>query len=288
MWFNVKRNLIIVAIFLVGLSVFAYPLISNVISTGTHATVISKYEEDLKKMSKKEIKKMKEDARKHNETEVNPNMIFTDPFAEGAEEETDTSSGYYNLLNVGETMGSLEIPKINVDLPIYHGASEDVLRSGVGHLGNSSLPTGGTNAHAILTAHRGLPSSKLFRELDQMQIGDKFFVHTLDEVLAYQVDDIKIVLPSETSELVVENDRDLVTLVTCDPYMINTDRMLVRGERIPYDPDEEGVRKPDEKPNFFSKIMKELLILATLLLVILLFVLRRRKKNRENAEVEVD
>lgn len=283
-----KRNLIIVAIFLVGLSVFAYPLISNVISTGTHATVISKYEEDLKKMSKKEIEQMKEDARQHNEKEINPNMIFTDPFAEGGEDESNTSSGYYNLLNVGETMGSLEIPKINVDLPIYHGASDDVLRDGIGHLGNSSLPVGGADTHAILTAHRGLPSSKLFRELDQIKIGDKFFVHTLDETLAYQVDDIKIVLPNETGELVIEDGRDLVTLVTCDPYMINTHRMLVRGERIPYDPDEEGVRKPDEKPSFFSKIIKELLILGGLLIIILLFILKRRKKKKDSTKVEVD
>ena len=283
-----KRNLIIVAIFLVGLSVFAYPLISNVISTGTHATVISKYEEDLKKMSKKEIEQMKEDARKHNEKEINPNMIFTDPFAEG-EDESNTSSGYYNLLNVGETMGSLEIPKINVDLPIYHGASDDVLRAGVGHLGNSSLPVGGADTHAILTAHRGLPSSKLFRELDQMKIGDKFFVHTLDETLAYQVDDIKIVLPSETNELIIENGRDLVTLVTCDPYMINTDRMLVRGERIPYEPEEEAVRKPSEKPKFFEKIIKELLILGGLLILILLFILKHRKnKKKKSIEKEVD
>ena len=135
-------------------------------------------------------------------------------------------------------MGYIEIPKINVRLPIYHGTSEEVLQEGVGHIESTALPIGGEFTHAILTGHRGLPRAKLFTDLDQLEIGDRFYLYILDEILAYEVDEIHTVLPDELQQLQTVEDRDLVTLITCTPYGVNTHRLLVRGTRIPYSPEE--------------------------------------------------
>ncbi|MEI3606075.1 class C sortase [Pseudogracilibacillus sp. SE30717A] len=227
------RKLVIPAVFLTGLLIFFYPIISNWLSTKDHYTVMSKHNEALQQMTEKEKAKEKEKAQKYNETLNETEIPIEDPFSEGATETAVT--GYFNVLDIGETMGSLEIPSIQVKLPIYHGVSEDVLQQGIGHMSNSSFPIGGVGTHTALTGHRGLPSSKLFRDLDKVKLNEHFFIHTLDETLAYKVNDIQVVLPSETTWLQIDETKDYVTLITCEPYMINTHRLLVRGERVPYE-----------------------------------------------------
>lgn len=240
------RKYIIPVLFVIGVAIFFYPVIGNWLSTKDHYEVISKHNEVLAQMSDEEKAKEKEKAIKYNESLTERDIPIVDPFSEDAEEVTESRS-YYNVLEIGETMGTIEIPSIHVNLPIYHGISEKVLSQGIGHLSNSSFPVGGLGTHSALTGHRGLPSSKLFRDLDKLEINDVFYIHTLDETLAYKVDQIDVVLPTETNWLEIREDKDYVTLITCEPYMINTHRLLVRGERVPYDPVVKANVVPKEK-----------------------------------------
>lgn len=227
------RRVLITIIFIIGFTIFSYPIISHLLKTKEHYTIISQHNEVLAKMDDAAKKEERKKAEAYNKSITESEIPIEDPFAEGAQD--NAQAGYYNVLNIGETIGNLQIPSINVNLPIYHGIGEDVLSQGVGHMSNSSFPVGGAGSHTALTAHRGLPSTKLFRDLDKVQEDDLFFVKTLGETLAYKVDDVQIVLPSETSWLSIEEDKDYVTLITCEPYMINTHRLLVRGERVPYE-----------------------------------------------------
>ena len=229
-------------IFLIGLGIFLYPIISNVINARSQSYVVEKYIEETENISNEDLEKIKADARKYNEI-LKGGAAISDPFANGTPQAT--GSGYTDLLDVGETMGYLEIPKINVNLPIYHGTSDQVLQKGVGHIENTSLPIGGTSTHAVLTGHRGLPSSVLFRYLNELVVGDVFYVHVLDEVHAYKVRETIIVVPTDIDRIKIVNGEDLVTLITCDPYMLNYNRLLVQGERIPYVA-EEKVETPVE------------------------------------------
>lgn len=233
------RKLAIIFTFILGLSIFSYPIISHWIKTKEHYTIISEHNEMLEQMSEEEKLNEREKAEQYNNELSESSILIEDPF--DTNETENAHSSYYNVLNIGETIGHLEIPEIDVNLPIYHGISDDVLQQGVGHMSNSSFPIGGEGSHTALTAHRGLPSTKLFRDLDKLEIDDIIYLKTLGETLAYQVDDIQIVLPSETNWLSIEEDKDYVTLITCEPYMINTHRLLVRGERVPYEDD-----KPEE------------------------------------------
>ena len=188
-------------------------------------------------------------------------------------------------------MGYIEIPKIKALLPIYHGTTEEVLQSGVGHLESTSLPVGGESTHAVLSGHRGLTTARLFTDLDQMEEGDVFYIKVLHETLAYQVDQILTVLPSETEALAVTAGADQVTLVTCTPYMINTHRLLVRGERIPYEEAVEVAEELEIKPQM--PLTQKLLIMG-LAAVFLIWVVvtiirivrwfRSQKKSEENDE----
>ena len=274
------RKLIIPIIFLTGFIIFFYPITSNWLSTKDHYTVMSKHNEVLKQMTEEEKKQEREKAEKYNES-LNETVIpIEDPFAEDVEETTKT--GYYNVLDIGETMGSLEIPSIDVKLPIYHGVSDDVLQRGIGHMSNSSFPIGGLGTHTALTGHRGLPSSKLFRDLDKVNKDELFLIHTLDETLAYRVDDIQIVLPNETNWLQLDENKDYVTLITCEPYMINTHRLLVRGERVPYEEETVAIATTDlnqkkGKTSFGVFIAG----IATILILVIYFY---RNKNKWKSE----
>lgn len=228
------RKLIIPLIFIAGFSLFFYPFISHWWKTKNHYEIMRNYDYELEKMTEDDRLAQLKEAEKYNQSIHTNGIPIYDPFSEDAEDATVNKS-YFNVMKIEETMGHLEIPKINVHLPIYHGIGEKVLSQGVGHMSNSSLPIGGSGTHSALTAHRGLPSTKLFRDLDQVKEGDVFFIHSLGETLAYRVDDIQIVLPSETEWLDIDENKDYATLITCEPYMINTHRLLVRGERVPYD-----------------------------------------------------
>lgn len=227
-----KKTLLII-IFIIGLGIFSYPLVSNYFSTKSQQAVVKEYREAVQQLDKTAIKNEQEKANIHNEKLESAQLNFVDPFSDDKIESAGNKS-YYDALNIGPALGNLSIPKIDAQLPIYHGTKDDVLSRGVGHLENSSLPTGKKATHSVFTAHRGLPSSELFRDLDQVIVGDQFFIEILDEVYTYEVYELDIVLPHETDWLQIEKDKELVTLLTCEPYMINTHRLLVKGKRVPH------------------------------------------------------
>ena len=228
-------NLVICIIFLAGLSLLLYPFVANQWNNYRQKQLISNYEQVVS--DKEAAEGIDYDAERKKAEEYNEALlpcVLPDSFA--LAESSGVDPVYMNTLNIAgdEMMGSVEIPKINIKIPIYHTTEEEVLNKGAGHLEGSSLPVGGANTHAVISAHRGLPSASLFTDLDQMKVGDHFLLHVLDETLCYEVDKISVVKPEDTSALAVEDGQDLVTLLTCTPYGVNTERLLVRGHRVPY------------------------------------------------------
>lgn len=229
-------KLMIGIIFLAGLSLLLYPFVANQWNNYRQKQLISSYEQTVSQKEASngidydaELKK----AEAYNEALLP--SILPDSFAIADASEEDQT--YMNTLNIAgdEMMGIVEIPKIDIKLPIYHTTEEDVLKQAAGHLEGSSLPIGGESTHAVISAHRGLPSASLFTDLDQLKKGDHFLIHVLNKTLCYEVDKISVVKPEETSALAVEEGEDLVTLLTCTPYGVNTERLLVRGHRVPYE-----------------------------------------------------
>lgn len=228
-------NLVICIIFLAGLSLLLYPFVANQWNNYRQKQLISNYEQVVS--DKEAAEGIDYDAERKKAEEYNEALlpcVLPDSFA--LAESSGVDPVYMNTLNIAgdEMMGSVEIPKINIKIPIYHTTEEEVLNKGAGHLEGSSLPVGGANTHAVISAHRGLPSASLFTDLDQLKEGDHFLLHVLDETLCYEVDKISVVKPEDTSALAVEDGQDLVTLLTCTPYGVNTERLLVRGHRVPY------------------------------------------------------
>ena len=222
------RVIFCVIIFITGLEIASYPFISNMVAQRHASQVVKDYETNVEEMDEEKIDAMKEAAKKYNEQLSN--VVSVDDENENNEQ----GESYADLLNIGESLGYITIPKIDVNLPIYNGTSQDVLSKGVGHMEQSSYPLGGVSTHCVLTGHRGLPSAVLFTDLDKLEIGDEFYLHVLDEILAYKVDQIKVVEPNESGDLEIIDGKDYCTLVTCTPYAINSHRLLVRGERTEY------------------------------------------------------
>ena len=221
-------NIIFGLIFVIGICVFLYPSVSNYINSKNQSRVITNYQEALDNIPEEDYTKYWNDAIAYNEALAQKTMSFTLSEEELAE--------YNSILDATGTgvIGYIEIENIGVNLPIYHGTAESVLQVGIGHLEGTSFPTGTTSTHAVLSGHRGLPSSKLFSDLDQMIVGDTFLLHILNQTFAYQVDQINIVLPDESQDLAIQTDKEYVTLVTCTPYGVNTHRLLVRAKRVDY------------------------------------------------------
>lgn len=232
-----KRKLAIfgiILIFVAGIGVMSYPLVSSVINNIDSRNHVEEYTKTTKQMSSEETLEMFKRAEEYNQSLTN-NVIITDPFDEKAYKKI--GANYENALNVDGNglIGYIDIPKINVYLPIYHGTTDKILAKGAGHLQNTSLPVGGESTHSVISAHTAYPGETFFDYLTDMQEGDEFYVHVLDRVLKYEVDSIKVVLPEETDDLRVIRGEDHVTLLTCTPYSINTHRLLVRGKRVAYD-----------------------------------------------------
>ena len=208
--------------------VTVYPLVSNYINDKYQSVVCTEYVQELERIDSETMEAALEAAMEYNEN--------LSPLRYNKEAVAAASLDYDRVLNLNGSgiMGYVEIPKLDIYLPIYHGTGEDALEKGVGHLTGSSLPIGGDSCHTILTGHSGVAGKRLFSDLDQMQEGDVFFLHVLDETLAYQVSSVSKVLPYETALLAPVRGKDLCSLVTCYPYGVNTHRLLVRGERIPY------------------------------------------------------
>lgn len=220
--------------FLLGLGITLYPAVSNYLLEKNQSTAMQGYIEEQEKVPDEVSERLKQEAREYNEKLREGTVVLTDPFdPEALKYITDE---YEEMLNPDGDglMGYLEIPSIKVYLPVYHGTSDGVLQAGVGHLGNTSLPVGGENTHAVLSGHTGLPNARLLTDLDKLQEHDQFYLHVLDEVLAYEVDQIKVVEPDNIGDIFIEDGKDYVTLVTCTPYGINSHRLLVRGTRVPY------------------------------------------------------
>ena len=282
------NKLIIGFIFLAGLSLLLYPFVANQWNNHRQKQLISSYEQSVSdKDAAHEIDYDAELQKANAYNEALLPSILPDSFAVAEASEEDKT--YMDALNIAgdEVMGIVEIPKINIKLPIYHTTDEEVLKQAAGHLEGSSLPVGGESTHAVISAHRGLPSASLFTDLDQLKKGDHFLIHVLNETLCYEVDKISVVKPEETSSLAVEEGQDLVTLLTCTPYGVNTERLLVRGHRVPYVEQEVA----DEKTplsgislhtNYLLWVIIGLTITAIFILVLYLKEKNLQKKKEEN------
>lgn len=273
-----KRNWItpfLILILLVGLSLLLYPTVSDYWNSFHQSRAIASYAEDVAKLDTVQYDDLWKAAKKYNEAlaKGDINYVLKD----------EQKEKYESLLNVSGTgvMGYIEIPSINCSLPIYHGTDEAALQIAVGHLEWTSLPTGGESTHCVLSGHRGLPSAKLFTDLDRLVEGDIFVLRVLDEVLTYEVDQILIVEPEETEDLQIEKGKDYCTLVTCTPYGINTHRLLVRGHRIE-NLEESGIVRVTAdaiqiQPLFVAPIV------AIPMLLVLLIILLLPKKKKDNS-----
>lgn len=276
--------------FLLGFAILIYPTVSNQWNTYRQNQLISSYEELIGKMAEEDFTKEWEKANAFNDTIIH-NNIFGDVFGEDGDDIKNTE--YWQILNVGNdgVMGYVSIPKINVKLSIYHGTADDVLQTGIGHLNGTKLPIGGESTHSVLAAHRGLPSARLFTDIDQLERGDMFYIHVLDETLAYQVDQILDMVDKDDNEtlqkaLQIEEGQDYVTLFTCTPYGVNSHRLLVRGTRVPYNGEEEIESTAAESmlksiQNYYMIYL--ILGLSVTLLVILLmkFLIKPGKKKHK-------
>lgn len=266
---------LLVAIFLMGLLVLMYPIISRLYYNVESSYEIDDFDKEAAKLDDAEVKRRIELAHAFNDSLVN--HIDKDPYTD--EQKAAGRKEYARMLELNERMGHVEIPKINVDIPMYAGTDEDVLQKGVGHLEGTSLPVGGIDTHTVLTAHCGLPTAKLFTDLEKLKEGDVFYVHNLAETLAYKVVQIKVVNPDQFDDLLVVKGHDYATLLTCTPYMINTHRLLVRGERIPYDAVADIVAARENKEIFKYK-NRFFIALGVIAFLLLLILTTRHKKKR--------
>ena len=234
-----KRWLLAAACGVVALGLLLYPLVGELLSEKYHSDIETTYTAAIEDTDKTELTAQRQAAEQYNA------MLSGATITEGGASAPPLA--YAQQLTVGGVMACVDIPKINVYLPVQHGTGADTLEKSVGHVVGTSLPVGGSSTHAVLSAHSGMASSKLFSDIDQLREGDVFYIHVLGEVLAYQVDNIATVLPTDTSLLQIEEGKEFVTLVTCTPFGVNTHRLLVRGHRIPYTP-EQATAAAVEKP----------------------------------------
>ena len=279
-----KRAVIIIAVFLLGLATLGYPTFSNYLSEKNGSYVINEYEEQVEETDEAAIEAAWEEAKIYNETLSG--IPAHDPFLEGSG--MAMPDNYYEVLNISGVMAYVEIPEIDVYLPIYHGTSEEVLKKGIGHLEGSSLPIGGINTHTVLTGHTGLSNAKLFTDLRELEEGALFYIHVLDQVLAYRVDQIKVVEPNHTEDLKCVYGKDYATLLTCTPYGINSHRLLVRGERVEYNPEEEAAIQSQETLRESDRIVITAAVIASavmLLLIIIVIVILKKKQRRQQLEM---
>lgn len=272
-------SLVFGLVFLLGFALLMYPLVSSSWNSWTQSRMVSDYEEQAAQVGESASAAWFEAADAYNATLTGKGI--PDAFA-FHEEDEDAEYAAQLAFREDGMMGYLDIPRISQTLPIYHTTGEDSLARGVGHLQGSALPVGGPDTHCVLSAHRGLPSAALFTDLDQLEVGDKFFMYVLDRSMAYEVDQVLVVEPEQTESLAIEPGEDYVTLVTCTPYSINSHRLLVRGHRVPY---EEALAEADAAGSVRSIFTQYWLWIALGLAVVALVMglLRAAKRKREEA-----
>lgn len=269
-------TIILITVFLVGLSVLLYPSVSNYINQINASHAIVDYDKAMNNLSEVDYEKMLADAEAYNRTL----SLKSQAYLNGEPQDKN----YISILNITNDgiMGYITIKKLGVQLPIYHGTSEKIMNTAIGHLEGSSLPVGGKGTHSIITGHRGLPAAKLFTDLDKMEIGDTFTITILNEILTYEVDQVLIVLPDEIDELAINKDKDYMTLITCTPYAVNTHRLLVRGIRI--DNPDANLRVMADAMQIDPIIVAP--IVATPILLILLILLLLGSKNKRKQSLQ--
>lgn len=288
---NIIRGLVVFLFLGIAFGLMAYPFIANYVFENRADSIVSTIEQSAQDANTEEYEEAIAQAVEYNETLANGHIQLKDPFSEEALDEA--AGDYSTLLCMTDdgVMGFIEIPSIDVSLPIYHGTSADVLERGVGHLEGTSLPVGGESTHSVLTGHSGLSNAKLFTDLTELVKNDVFFLHIMGETLAYQVDQIKVVLPSELNDLYIESGKDYCTLITCTPYGVNTHRLLVRGVRTDYEevvsnPETFEVKKVESK--WMAEYQRALLISLVFLAVCMSVVLIRRRHLSRKASDVVD
>ena len=279
-----KRSKLWIIIFILGLAVLLYPLFSRIYYDYRGNEEVTSFRQGLDNVTSAEVEESLNLAYAYNSSLLSgENTHVGDPYSD-----EDKEAGlveYARMLEVNEKLGVVTIPRINMDFPIYAGTNESVLQKGVGHLEGTSFPIGGLNTHSVLTAHRGLPENKLFTDLDKMEIEDLFFVETLAGELAYKVIEIKVIEPTEINELTINENQDLVTLLTCTPYMINSHRLLVVGERteVPAEMQEE-LTDISWWQRLLSLLNEYKWILLVLVIIVLYYLFTRKKKKSEERE----
>lgn len=270
--------LILILIFVVGLSLLLYPSVSNYWNSFHQSRAIKSYTEAVDNIDEETYERLLEEAHTYNQElfEANHGLSLAE----------DEIAEYESQLKIegSDIMSYISIEKIDCYLPIYHGTEDSILQVAVGHIEGSSLPVGGESTHCVLSGHRGLPSAQLFTKLDELEVGDKFVIQTLNETLTYEVDKISIVLPDETDELRIVEGEDLCTLVTCTPYGINTHRLLVRGHRVENE-DDANIRITSEA-NQFQPILIAPLFAAPILILLLIWLLVHSRKNKQREAEE--
>lgn len=273
---NSMTTLFLVLMFFAGLSLLLYPTVSNYWNSLHQSRAIAAYVEQVAQIDNETFDQLREQARAYNRTLVGKAYRY-DMTRQEREE-------YLGLLNVSGNgiIGYIEIPDIHCELPIYHGTDANALQVGVGHIEGSSLPVGGESTHCAISGHRGLPSAKLFSDLDKLKVGDRFSLRVLDDTLTYEVDQIHTVLPEEMDELEIVEGEDYCTLVTCTPYGVNTHRLLVRGHRVENSTDKEPARVATDEtrtePLGKISILLPVLVFAILPMLLLVFLPSKRKK----------
>ncbi|MGN1114851.1 MAG: class C sortase [Oscillospiraceae bacterium] len=268
-------NIIMALVFVVGVAVAAYPVVSNLINSSMQSGVIGNYDDTVKELPEKDLEKMQLAADLYNQE------LYSRQLGK-----MTGNYDYDNILNVDGNglMGYIVIPAVDIKLPVYHGIGEEVLTVGVGHIDSSSLPVGGRNTHTVLLGHRGLPSAKLFNDLDKLTENDYFEIHVLDDVLYYKVYDIEVVLPEELNKLRIEKNKDLATLVTCTPYGINSHRLLIHGERIESPEAEHLIVSEAQSVNVVYVAIVIGIFLWLVLIIIIIYVSAKHKNRKISRE----
>lgn len=288
---KIVTNILIGLVFVIGLGIFAYPTISSQWNKLHSSQAIASYQDTVSSLSEEDYSSMWQKAEEYNST-ITQNTFNNDVFSDTDFDIEETE--YWDVLNVSGTgiMGYISIPEINEKIPIYHGTSEGVLQIAAGHMYGTKLPIGGSGNHSVIAAHRGLPSATLFTKIDELQTGDKFYIHILDEVLAYQVDQISDMIEKDDystleSLMSLVDGEDYVTLFTCTPYGINSHRLLVRGTRVAYHgEDDEKIADETMLESVQNYYMLYVLLIILILLIIFLitWLVRRNKRMKQEGE----
>lgn len=270
---SIKSIFLLMMIFMIGLAIFSYPFVSNWLADRRASMLIGGYERNVSYMSPAEIEVIWNKAAAYNN--ALRGVPVQDPFIQGSG--VQLPKNYLEILNTSEVMAYIEIPKINVKLPIYHGVSQEVLKKGIGHMEGSSFPIGGSGTHCLLTGHTGLPEAKLFTDLTKLEMGDQFYIQVLGKGLIYQVDQISVIEPDDLGNLYTAPGEDYITMITCTPYGVNSHRLLVRGTRM------NQMEKSLTLAKTYSWIYLVLFVLSMLLCITLFWICRRDNRRKKQS-----